>query len=77
MDLPEHDDVPLGSRQVRDEETDRDSDTESVAERQGVYSGGLDRLERKLRDLKAARAEINRDIAMLEGALGIVDDNSG
>jgi hypothetical protein len=76
MDPPEHDDMSLGPRQVRGEETDRDSNTELVAERPGAYSGGLDRLEKKLRDLKAARAEIDQDIAMIEGALGLVEDNS-
>jgi hypothetical protein len=77
MDPPEHEDVPLEPVQFRTEDTDRDSDSESVAERRSVYSGGLGRLEKKLRHLKAARAQINRDIAMLEGALGLVDDNSG
>jgi len=49
---------------------------ESGIERLDACSEGLDRLEKKLRELKAARAEIDQDIAMIEGALGLVEDNS-
>jgi hypothetical protein len=75
-DATEHEDVPMELVQVPGGDTDRNSDMELVVERPDVCSGGLDKLKKKLRDLKATRAEINQDIATLERALGLVEDNS-
>jgi hypothetical protein len=50
MDSPKHDDVPMELGQVGSEDNSRGSDTESGIERLDACSGGLDRLEKKLRD---------------------------
>jgi hypothetical protein len=76
MNPPETEDVVMESVQVCNRDTNRDPDTESTIERPDVFLGGLNRLQEKLRDLKAARVEIDRDIATLERALGLVEDNS-
>lgn len=75
MDPPEYKNVPVELEQVRSGDTGRDSDTDSIVERPDMCSGGVDTLKKILRDLKATRAEINQDIAILERALGLVGDN--
>jgi hypothetical protein len=58
------------------EDTDRDSETQSVVETSSVNSAGEDRIERKLRVLKAKRDRINRAIATLERAQELVGASS-
>ena len=58
------------------EDTDRDSETQSVVEASSVNSAGEDRLERKLRVLRAKRDRINREIATLERAQELVGTSS-
>jgi hypothetical protein len=58
------------------EDTERDSESQSIAEGSCAYSGGEDRLDRKLRDLKAKRDRINRAIATLESARALVGVSS-
>jgi hypothetical protein len=76
MDSAKHGDMPMELGQVGNEDNSRDSDTESGIETLDACSDGLDRLEKKLREPKATRAEIDQDIAMIEGTLGLVEDNS-
>ncbi len=73
---PEYENISMEPAQSGNEDTNCDSDIESGIERPDACSVGLGRLEKKLRDLKAVRAGINRDIETLERALGLVEDNS-
>lgn len=58
------------------EDTDRGSEAQSVVETSSVNLAGEDRLERKLRVLKAKRDRINREIATLERAQELVGASS-
>jgi hypothetical protein len=57
-------------------ETDRLSGTEIDCTRGESSSQVEDRVMKRLRELKILRAEIDRDIAMLEGTLGLIGENS-
>lgn len=73
--LLEHDDELTELGRSPSEEIDRDSETQSVVEASSAHSGAEDRLERKLRDLKAKRDRLNREIATLERAQALVGAN--
>lgn len=72
----ETEDVAMESGQVCNGDPNRDHNTESAVERSDVFLGDLNKLQKKLRDLKAARVEIDQDIATIERALGLAEDNS-